>query len=197
MKKVCKKCKQELDIEEFIKNKSCQNGRAGTCKNCSNKYAATWKHKNSERLALIRRKQYIDKYGPIQRKKELIRRETYPLRVRAQLLKNGMRERARIGNFPFDRNILTTDYIMEWIKDTPKCPCCGIEIDYGFKDDRKLRPNSPSIDKIFPKLGYVVGNIALICWRCNNLKRDSTPDELQKIVDWMRTVMIEGKKCLT
>jgi hypothetical protein len=26
----------------------------------------------------------------------------------------------------------------------------------------------------------------LICWRCNNLKRDATADELETIAQWMR-----------
>jgi len=56
-----------------------------------------------------------------------------------------------------------------------------------LKLDGKKKNNSPSIDRIVPALGYVRGNVALLCWRCNNLKRDATAAELQKVVDWMKS----------
>lgn len=30
--------------------------------------------------------------------------------------------------------------------------------------------------------------IAMLCWRCNNLKRDATPTELKTVTDWLWTV---------
>jgi hypothetical protein len=41
------------------------------------------------------------------------------------------------------------------------------------------------VDRINPALGYVPGNIAVISWRANNLKRDAAAAELRRIADWM------------
>lgn len=187
MNKVCRKCNRKLPLEQFVRNKSCRNGYSGTCLDCSNLYCTAWKRVNASRLNPIRRQQYAERYGPIQRAKEKNRQDNYPVRVRAQLLRGGMRERTKVLGLAFDSNILTLEYLMALIRDTPVCPCCGRELDYGFKHDKQKHDNSPSIDRIDIRAGYVVNNIALICWRCNNLKRDAGPNELQMIVDWMRS----------
>lgn len=44
--------------------------------------------------------------------------------------------------------------------------------------------NAPSIDRFDNNKGYEKGNVAVISWRANNLKRDATLDELQKVVKW-------------
>lgn len=35
-------------------------------------------------------------------------------------------------------------------------------------------------------MGYVPGNVAVISWRANNLKRDASADELLRIAAWMK-----------
>ena len=72
-----------------------------------------------------------------------------------------------------------------FIKNQDVCLCCGIKLDIKFKHDKKPHNNSPSLDRFYPKLGYVKGNVFLICWRCNNLKRDATANELRTIANWM------------
>ena len=64
------------------------------------------------------------------------------------------------------------------------CPVLDIKMDFSLKT---RADNSPSIDRMVPSLGYIPGNIQVISWRANNLKRDViNPDELQKVVDFMR-----------
>lgn len=55
----------------------------------------------------------------------------------------------------------------------------------------KLRPASgsrtnstPSLDRIIPKKGYVRGNIIVISWRANLLKRDATIKELMQLASF-------------
>jgi len=65
-----------------------------------------------------------------------------------------------------------------------ECPCCGRD----FLIVPVLGPvtdASPSLDRLDSKVGYVPGNVAVICYRCNILKRDATASELRAIADWM------------
>jgi 5-methylcytosine-specific restriction endonuclease McrA len=99
---------------------------------------------------------------------------------------------------PFDSDILTVNYLMERIDAKPICECCGKPLNIGGNDRTKRvictsktgekDDASPSIDRIHPERGYTVANIAILCWRCNNLKRDATPTELKTVTDWMWTV---------
>jgi hypothetical protein len=91
----------------------------------------------------------------------------------------GARARAKKRGIPFDdeiREVLTNPA-------PTVCECCNRPFDYTHRN--KNRGASPSIDKINNRLGYVVGNVAIICWRCNNLKRDATAQELRMVADWM------------
>ena len=44
---------------------------------------------------------------------------------------------------------------------------------------------TPSLDRINPKLGYVKGNVQVISWRANNIKRDATAEELRLVADFV------------
>ncbi len=169
----------------FVKNKLCKEGYAGTCRTCQNTYGRGWKRMNRDRLAPIRRRQYAERYGAIQRGKERIRKEQYPLRVRCQLLRGGMRDRARKSGFDFDSTFFTVAYLMKLVGGKPYCECCGKRLDISFKSGGSPNNNSPSMDRVVGCRGYAKGNVALLCWRCNNLKRDAASGELRQIANWM------------
>ena len=183
--KICSKCKNEYALEWFVKNKQCRDGYAGTCKNCQNEYSRNWKRENRDRLAPIKRKQYADRYGVIQREKERIRKEQYPLKVRSQLLRAGMRDRARVKGIEFDSGFFSVGYLMERLSRNLNCECCHNPLDISFKVDRKFNESSPSMDRVNPLKGYVKGNVAILCWRCNRIKQDAAPQELRAIADFM------------
>jgi hypothetical protein len=58
-----------------------------------------------------------------------------------------------------------------------------MEMDCSFKDQVNAR--SPTVDRIIPELGYVVSNVAVICWKCNAIKKDATLLELKNLLAWM------------
>jgi hypothetical protein len=60
------------------------------------------------------------------------------------------------------------------------CPVFGTVLDYEFKDG-KLAPNSASLDRRIPELGYVKGNVEIISWRANRIKTNASPEELLKV----------------
>lgn len=187
--RICRKCNKEHPgtLEYFVPNKGCKDGIDSVCRPCHREYMSNWKSANKERIAPRRRELYATINAPIQAEKRRRILEAHPLRERANIMRQGMADRSRNRGLPFDSAILTNNYIMEWIKSTPNCPCCGISIDYGFKANGAPNNASPSIDRINKDKGYTIGNIALICWRCNNLKRDATAAELEAIARWMRS----------
>lgn len=60
--------------------------------------------------------------------------------------------------------------------------CCPV---LGFKLTSDNRETNPSLDRIVPELGYVVGNVQVISMRANRLKSDASIEELQKLISYM------------
>jgi hypothetical protein len=187
--KKCKGCGNEYPDTSayFPPRKNCKNGRNPRCRTCVLAQQRAWKKKNGGRLAEERRKQYAERYGAIARENERRRMLRKPYAIRAKLMRNGMSARSKAKGLPFDGAYFTSSRLVDWFLQTPACPCCGVALDYGYKFTGCPANNSPSIDRLWPERGYVQGNVAILCWRCNNLKRDATPEELEKVVAWMKT----------
>lgn len=76
--------------------------------------------------------------------------------------------RARKAGLPFD--LRWEDLVV------PKfCPYLGAPISVG---DGSPGPWSPSLDRIDPTGGYVLGNVRVISRKANIMKNDATPDQL-------------------
>jgi hypothetical protein len=58
-----------------------------------------------------------------------------------------------------------------------ECPLLGTPIRYEWRGVGGPRDDSPSIDRIDPRLGYVPGNVWIICNRANRIKGDGTARE--------------------
>lgn len=72
------------------------------------------------------------------------------------------------------------------------CPVLGIPL---FKNPTRLTgkrgqgPNSPSLDKIVPELGYVKGNVMVISALANRIKNNGTPEQVMAVAMWMHNAM--------
>ena len=88
----------------------------------------------------------------------------------------GIKKRAKLKGLEFN---LTLNDIPQ-IPDI--CPVLGIPI---IPNDGTSTPtdNSPSIDRIDNKKGYIKGNIRIISNRANRIKSDATIDELRKVLE--------------
>lgn len=93
-----------------------------------------------------------------------------------RLLLYNARRRAKDYNIPFS---LTLDDIVI----PEKCPILGIPL---YKTEGKKTENSPSLDRVFPELGYIVGNVCVISSRANRMKNDATLEDIEKIAKYMR-----------
>lgn len=111
-----------------------------------------------------RRTQYIRKFEP-----------------ERVLCKSALR-RSREQELPFN---ITPEYVKSiWPVDN-LCPILRIELRPG---QRGTGPkfDSPSIDRIRPELGYVVGNVAVISMKANLIKQDETdPEVFRSIANWL------------
>ena len=67
------------------------------------------------------------------------------------------------------------------------CPVLGINLTgWGENGKGGYKDNSPSIDKFIPFLGYIKGNVTIISFKANLLKRDGTLEEIGKLYEWMK-----------
>ncbi len=74
------------------------------------------------------------------------------------------------------------------------CPVFGVELRYydgkplpPGTTQRATAPNSATLDRIDPQLGYVPGNVAIISHRANTLKNAATPEDLRLLAEWVAT----------
>ena len=127
-----------------------------------------------------RRKKYLKDYA-IKHKTELREYQQKYFRENAPAYSlSRIKRRAIAKGIPF--SIKLADIV--WPK---KCPILGLLLDYsvGTKNGKPL-PNSPSIDRIIPSIGYILGNVQIISHRANVIKQDATSAELQRVADYMR-----------
>jgi hypothetical protein len=75
---------------------------------------------------------------------------------------------------------------VEDIEIPEKCPVLGLPlfIRQGYQGQGK-NPNNPSLDRIDNSLGYVKGNVQVISWRANDLKKNGTLEEFTKLVEYL------------
>lgn len=100
----------------------------------------------------------------------------YRVRKPEYIMLIGARYRAKRAAVPF--NLVLKDIVIPF-----RCPVLGILLAPGAE---KWAPGSPSLDRIKPSLGYVRGNVRVISWRANNLKRDGTAEEFERIAAYIR-----------
>ena len=102
-----------------------------------------------------------------------------------QIMLNSAKGRARKRNMPC--LITAKDILNVWPVDD-LCPVLGIELKHNYDKSGGHTPNSPSLDCINPKLGYIPGNIAVMSQKANLLKGDEIdPEIFRKIANWIES----------
>lgn len=92
-------------------------------------------------------------------------------------LYRAVKAQAKMDNIPF--NLEESDVIIPDI-----CPVLGIPIKIHTGRGGYF-PDSPTIDRIIPELGYIKGNIKIISFRANLLKTNATLEKLKAIVKYI------------
>lgn len=186
--KKCSLCKQIKPLADFNLCRAAVDGRFSYCRSCS-------RQKDRERYATDRAKERIRNKKYREQNKERLK-QSRKVRDAANLSKLaaaklkyltenshyylylGAKNRANKAGIPF--NIEPEDIIIPAI-----CPVLGLEL---TRNRGRVGPNSPSVDKIIPELGYVKGNVRVISYRANTLKSNGTIEEFYKVIEDLKRI---------
>lgn len=165
--KKCAVCKETKCVADFDRSGI---GLSSRCKSCQKEKNKRYRELNKESLSALKHEWYNDNKDKILEQKK----EGRNLDPRLNMLSTA-KHRAKIKNLPFE---ITVDDIL--IPDF--CPILKIKLQRG---EGKATNNSPSLDKIIPELGYVVGNIQVISKLANSMKTNASVDQLVMFSEWV------------
>lgn len=191
--KACKSCKQEkpADATSFRVDRRIKCGLTARCRACI---------RNRDHEMYPVRKTQINESRKIRNKdgkytaqnrvwrannREHVRetkRTWYAANLELHMLVNA-KKRAEQAGVPFDLRI--TD-----IRIPEYCPILGLKLE---RATGTAAPNSPSLDRIIPDIGYVRGNVHVISHRANSIKNNASTDELFAIARYL-TALFEKNR---
>lgn len=156
--KTCSKCHLKLPLENFKLRKS--GYRDSWCHRCTYRSRKRW----AKAYRARKKHERTAAYAQWRRSNY----EVYTLNI--------LRKRARDKNISF--NLTKED-----LKMPIKCPVLGIPI---YNATKKATDNSPSVDRVIPRRGYVKGNVCIISHRANMLKNNASLSELEAVIRYMK-----------
>lgn len=116
-----------------------------------------------------------------------------PIRLWAHRGFHNAKYRAKKSGIPFT---LTKEDVTQLVSSqSPTCTYCEVELNFQlYSEDMKDRWDAPSLDRLDPALGYILGNTVLSCYRCNAIKSDATHEELVRIALKVQELIEENNK---
>lgn len=172
--KTCSVCKTLKLLTEFRKYSGrSKGGVRPLCKICQREYEKKWRSSSKEYRAAQRQQR---------RDKDRAYRQKYNMENKASLLVSECRRRCKKKNIPFD-----LDQHIEEIQNRISMGLCEVS---GFPLNTTVcagRPfNTPSLDRINPKDGYLYNNIRIVAFAVNAAMGDWGEDAFKKIMKtWM------------
>jgi hypothetical protein len=174
-KKKCSRCGIEQDVTEFWACKSSRDGLRSYCRTCGSKMAHARYLRNPEQ-----RRKSTEAWRKNNPEHQLQWRKDNSFKC----LISSCISRARKKNVTYDSRKMLSDYLKP-IYNKGVCECCHCELEANIGNGKQL-DNSFSIDRIIPELGYIIGNVAIICKRCNQIKNNGTWQEHIMIANWQK-----------
>lgn len=152
--KRCSRCKEIKSVDEFHNHRSEKSGVSGYCRPCTSDIGKEYR---------LRHKERCKERGLIARKK----------RNWAENLFRGSKSSAKARGL---EHCITQDDITEqWKRQGGLCYWLGIKL--GDESLANRHPLKPSLDRLDPGKGYVLGNIVLATTFAN-LGRSNTPPDI-------------------
>ncbi len=209
--KICTKCRLLKPLEEFHNAPRMRLGKQSRCKKCQLESAKTWRRESSDEFLASNRKiarknkAYWRTHNPYEEKKtrhcphcgidkpsigfdeshsahdglQSWCRECSGTRLQKAPLTYSLfwvaKSRAKKKGIEFSLSV-------EDIAVPDVCPVLGIPL---YTNRGKAGPNSPSIDRIDNKKGYILGNVQVISYRANMLKGDASIEEVRRVLAYM------------
>jgi hypothetical protein len=198
MSKFCHSCSTEKSVEQFTRSSSTRDGLCVECRDCSRSRSSRNYHAKAEERRASRRVYYathredcISYWGR--------RRTRDPVGCTARQMVNSIQTRTRRRGTGYDESFVTIPRIEKLLRDSPACSMCGVVLNFGSKGRgaaaRRSHDNSPSLDRFIPELGYVEGNIGVLCHKCNTRKNDNTLASALLLVEYLsRNATSVGKR---
>lgn len=153
-------------MNRFEKYRKSEKGKL-SLKNRTKRYLATEKGK-------LKRKEWVDK----NRKKVNKYQRDRKLNSPESVLYTNAKNRAKRKGVEF--NIDINDIIVPEF-----CPILGLKLIHGVG---RWIDECPSLDRIDSTKGYIKDNIHVISYRANMLKNNATIEELEKIVNFLKSL---------
>ena len=147
--KVCTTCKKHKLLSEFYNNRSSKDGLCHSCNSCKKVYSD-----NTCRF----KKWFINKKG-----------------LCKQVGKEFTIEPTDIPGVKIRRLKVRGKSIWEATEYPKVCSKWDIELNWNMTGISQY--NSPSLDRIDPRVGYIPGNVRLVCQSYNMAKCNCPPDE--------------------
>lgn len=161
MEKICSVCKVELDISFFNTDRSKKDGLKVCCKACSAASTKRWRHNNIEKARALD-KDYRTKNKEKIRIKNKRRYQNLTLDQKFEMLINTAKKRK---NFECS---ISVEYVKSiWQKQEGRCAYTKLPL---TADANQL--TTMSLDRIDSDVGYVEGNVQLVCISINRMKLD-------------------------
>lgn len=169
--KKCPKCLKKKPFVEFHKNNGRNDGVSVYCIPCTGIYY----FETQEKRLSGKRKSYNTNPNVYRERNKT----NYTKDIHKRMLYSA-KKRAKTKNIPFNLDI--SDIVIP-----TTCPVLGIEL---CINNHASKPNSPSLDRIVPEIGYVKGNVIVVSMKANQIKTNSTLSELRAVYDFYKDKMI-------
>lgn len=186
--KRCNRCGSVKPLDEFSLQKGRKNGRQAWCKLCKADYRKlrykplndTTNPRKSTCLCcgkdfvlLSKKRKYCSNLCRSNYNSTSLKRVEWYECNQEKMMLSRVKSYAKLKGLPF--SLEESDIVIP-----DKCPVLGLTLQ---KNKDQAGPNSPSLDKIVPNLGYIKGNVRVISQRANLLKSDASLEELRLIYE--------------
>ena len=171
--KRCLVCKETKGLDNFGRNKTKPGGLCGACFPCARASAkASYQRHKSQRQADARVGYWRD---PSKRRQQATaNKRKQPLRYAFYRKRGECRRHGLLFALGF------ADFASCY--EQTECSACACLVSHRGRGQR----NAWTLDKKVPALGYVPGNVAVLCQRCNTIKQDAGVVEVAAVLAYMK-----------
>lgn len=170
--KTCSSCKRLLPEEAFGKNRTKAGGLCGVCLTCARRASKDSYQRHRARRQKEAQAGY-QKNAVIRRRQAAENKKNHVIRYRFY----HKRARCKQRGIPF--NITLPTFVS--LHETGICSACGVVVTHAHNSRTAW-----SLDRLIPSMGYVSGNVCVLCRRCNTIKNDGDIPALERVLSYMK-----------